>query len=63
MKEGRISCACRGRVRRERVRARGLVRLIRVRGGGMGSRMLLRLGSRFGLHDLQRGCFVGGCWI
>ena len=40
MKEGRISWAWRGRVRRERVRDRGVVRWMRAVGAGMGSRML-----------------------
>ena len=39
MKEGRISWACRGKVRRESVRDRGLVRWTREAGAGMGSRM------------------------
>ena len=39
MKEGRISWAWRGRVRRERVRASGLVDWMRKVGAGMGSRM------------------------
>lgn len=40
MKEGRISWAWRGRVRRERVRDSGVVRRIRDVGAGMGSRMI-----------------------
>lgn len=40
MKEGRISWAWRGRVRRERVRDSGVVRSIRDVGAGMGSRMI-----------------------
>ena len=67
VKAGRISWACRGRVRRESVRAKGLVNWMRERGAGMGSRIVAPVRGvwsrdhRLGLHGWKGECFDRHC--